>query len=186
MKKILTVLALALVMLALPMSAVYAQPTSVSGTVIHSIPSDYVCERAGDSNNVICIEKFYQTWTGDIAGTSREELKQEWILHDLVPCDECAPQYMLSPCMEGLCVCATAAFRCNFHELLTFDSPTVLGTQYPGDSLTIQSNVQTDKGGNWVIISGTGKLKNLHGNGTGAITPMDVPSPYTGQVHFDP
>jgi hypothetical protein len=51
--------------------------------------------------------------------------------------------------------------------------------------ITVQAKNQT----NWIILSGTGDLANLHGRGTWApnlITPFPFDYFYSGYVHFDP
>jgi hypothetical protein len=40
--------------------------------------------------------------------------------------------------------------------------------------------------GTWKIMSGTGDLANLHGQGSWWKAPADLESSYEGQVHFDP
>jgi hypothetical protein len=40
--------------------------------------------------------------------------------------------------------------------------------------------------GTWKIMSGTGDLENLHGQGSWWKAPTDLESSYGGQIHFDP
>jgi hypothetical protein len=54
-------------------------------------------------------------------------------------------------------------------------------------ALTIRGVRSPSGEGHWVIISGTGDLANLHGEGTYSQPNTGAPVyAYTGQVHFDP
>jgi hypothetical protein len=156
------VLALAMVMLALPMSAVSAsKPIHVEGTIelISAVPMDV--RASGNSDNLIITMGITEQWYGSIEGVS-EPFEAIWVTHNWV-----------DP-MGG----PDTWF--NVHEKFTFDTVTILGRS---GSLTMELNIQGATG-HWVILSGTGELAGLHGKGTGSL--LTLPYSYSGQVHFDP
>ena len=160
-KKILGVFTSLLVvaMLALPMSATYAtKPTPVSGT-FYSVPNGTIETRfAGKSDNVIMTVIGELMWTGDIAGLAAYE--GFWITH------------------KG----HTNARGISTVDATVNDKSGTL-TIYQGSwSEPIPGLVR----GHWRIISGTGDLANLHGQGTFEETGVPMVFAYTGQIHFDP
>jgi hypothetical protein len=160
-KILLTVLALAAVLLATPyIGMVHAKPsTTVSGTIVLTSSVPIGGGRAGKSDNLILIMDITEEWDGDIVATGTTQAT--WIMHNWV-----------DP-MGG----PDTWF--NVHEKLTLDA-TVLGAS---GTLTMELNVAGTEG-HWIIIDGTGGLANLRGHGTATLT--TVPYSYTGQVHFDP
>ena len=160
-KILLTVLALAAVLLATPyIGMVHAKPsTTVSGTIVLTSSVPIGGGRAGKSDNLILIMDITEEWDGDIVATGTTQAT--WIMHNWV-----------DP-MGG----PDTWF--NVHEKLTL-SATVLGAS---GTLTMELNLAGTEG-HWIIIDGTGGLANLRGHGTATLT--TVPYSYTGQVHFDP
>jgi hypothetical protein len=146
---------LAVVMLTLPMSTIFAKkPMPVEGTLSPLPGSTYEMRPAGKSDNVIVELSGPHVWTGSFEGTSNSESR--WVVH-----------------------------RYNSPEVWIGISTTfTLNVEYNG--LTGTLTIKMGHGG-WRIISGTGDLANLHGQGTTyAIDPTIFLMGYEGQVHFDP
>ncbi len=173
-KKILSItLALCAILLAIPnVLTAFANPsTYVSGTqLLNLITGVTVLDQspAGKSDNLKLTTSITDTWTGDIAGTTTYE--STWIVHDYDP----GPPPGGTP---------------NIHETIFFSTVSVLGKS---GSLELVVNLGGSKGVfRWTILSGTGELANLHGNGiyysTGLIDQnLNQVYAYEGQVHFDP
>jgi hypothetical protein len=173
-KKILsTVLALSVVLLAVPnVYVACATPsTHVSGTqLLNLFTGVTVLDQlpAGKSDNLKLTTSITDTWIGDIAGTTTYE--STWIVHDFDP----GPPPGGTP---------------NIHETIFFSTVSVLGKS---GSLKLVVNLGGSKGVfSWTILSGTGELANLHGNGIYYSTDIvdqnfNQVYVYEGQVHFDP
>ena len=71
----------------------------------------------------------------------------------------------------------------NGHVVITI-SPAKIGVKT--GSLVLMFNGILGGDGIWVIISGTGELANLHGQGTFSSTGGFPQIAYEGQIHFDP
>jgi hypothetical protein len=96
-------------------------------------------------------------WTGSFEGTSYSEGR--WVWHKFFDSD---------PENDFLRVHVVYTLNVEYDDLT--GTLTILAT-----------------GGTWTIISGTGDLANLHGQGTTyAIDPSIFLMGYEGQVHFDP
>ena len=166
-KILLTVLALAAVLLATPyIGMVHAKPpTFVSGTqmITNYIPLGDVPK--GKSDNVLSTATLFVTWSGDIAGDT--EYEGVLMLHKWV--------YPLGGPDTTV----------NIHEKINFESVTVLDKT---GSLTLAVCLGGSKGVfHWTIIDGTEELANLHGNGLYWLYDRDTGLYlYEGQVHFDP
>ena len=145
------------------MSVVYAtKPITVNGTYFPIGPPVYgVLRVAGESDNAFMDVSIPLKWVGGIKGTCINEMR--WIiLHHDTP-----KEMTLIP------------------GVMTFTNAEVDGKK---GTLTIRYfNVETAEefGGVWRIISGTGELANLHGEGTISVLSFPVFA-YTGQIHFDP
>ena len=144
-------------MLAVPMSTVYATKSiAVSGTFFPTAEPGLSPRFAGKSaNNFLSIIDGPQMWTGSFTGTT--VVNGLWIIHKADNPE--APGYHLT------------AVQNVFELNVVYDGKT--GT------LTIRSDHS-----NWRILSGTGELTNLRGQGKVSLETM--PYTYTGQVHFDP
>ena len=169
-KVLLTVLALAGVLLAIPyIGMARATPsTAVSGALIVTgyVPLETLPR--GGSDNVIWKVLLTVEFTGDISGTATYEAL--WMLHNFVPPDG-GPDLAV-----------------NIREKITFETVTVLGKS---GSLTLEANLCSARPPSkvwlWTILGGTGELANLNGHGTWAPEePGDLVEFYEGQVHFDP
>ena len=96
-----------------------------------------------------------------------------------------------SHCVERVVIHPSGSW--NAEGLCTFESCTVTGES---GTLVIhfvgtKPGPTADWSGRWVILSGTGDLANLHGQGTwwgpGAPAPgVEGFVDYSGQIHFDP
>jgi hypothetical protein len=116
--------------------------------------------QAGNSDNTIMVlSGGIFVWTGGIAGPCSWEGR--WVIHSLG-----------DPLKEAT----------NTVGYYTIEA-TVDGKQ---GTLVIEAKANTNSPHhpNWVIISGTGELANLHGQGT--FTGSFPVWNYVGQVHFDP
>lgn len=141
-------------------------PTSVSGTikVTNFVPLG-MPSFEGKSDNAIMTGTMSVTWAGDITGDTTYEAIM--MLHNLVlPMGNSVPTI-------------------NVHETIFFPTVKVLGKS---GSLTLQVNANLARGRNefsWTILSGTGELVNLKGQGIYYLVaePLYI---YEGQVHFDP
>lgn len=156
---VIAVALMAVAMLAVPISAVYAtKPMPVEGTFFPAGLGTIVTSQPGNSDNLLFnISDAPQTWTGSFDGSAVAQVL--WNVHK--SSDEDAP---------------------GFH--LTGRSAFTLDVVYDGKEGTL-----TIKGaqGHWRIISGTGDLANLRGQGTiYGINPDIMLFGYEGQVHFDP
>lgn len=156
-RKILAAVAalMALAILAVPISAVYAtKPTPVAGELFPTPGSTYVMRPAGDSDNLFVEISGPHVWTGSFEGTSWSEGR--WNVHRVG-----TPE-------RWMVICVTFT----------------LDVEY--DGLTGTLTIKMDRG-NWRIISGTGDLANLRGQGTTyTIDPSIFLTGYEGQVHFEP
>jgi Protein of unknown function (DUF3224) len=159
-KILLTVLALAAVLSVTPyIGTVHAtKPTSFVFTCYpyHADLVDY--RQAGKSGNWIYDIVVDSTLTGDITGT--DVAHNHWIVH------------------------SDGSLNIQLECTSTIDS-------FMGKSVSGTLNYKLDGSGDasgsegtWVIISGTGDLANLRGQGT--FTGTLVAVEYTGQIHFDP
>jgi hypothetical protein len=169
-KKKILVLALAVVMLALPMSMVYAKNekndkfTAVSGTIY--LFYDGTNEMKYPDNNFIWSQSDCTAmWIGGImAGGTMDFtfifIKPVWQL--------VGEEWTIVDSRNGV-----------VQEVSTLTDPIIDGTQYYGE-LTIG-------GANdyWRVLGGTGDLANVHGQGTKLGTdPLTVE--YEGWIHFGP
>jgi hypothetical protein len=141
-------------------------PTSVSGTITitNFVPLGLPSFK-GKSGNEILTGMMSVTWAGDIGGDTTYEAVM--MLHKVLP-------------IEG------PDTTINVHETIFFPSVTVLGKS---GSLTLQVNANLAAHGrdefSWTILSGTGELVNLKGQGIYYLVSTPVYN-YEGQVHFDP
>ncbi|HLN44503.1 MAG TPA: DUF3224 domain-containing protein [Candidatus Sulfotelmatobacter sp.] len=121
--------------------------------------------RAGESDNVILDVVVNAIWVGDIAGTSTSDSR--WILHYLP-----TPGAVGTNNLRGVnTVSATVNGKSGTLIIL------LTASRSPDD-------VEAD--GTWVILSGTGDLANLHGQGTAGPSGTPGVTAYTGQIHWDP
>lgn len=166
-KKILGIIGVLLVaMFALPIAIYATKPMPLTANREFIQPPTFVDARmAGGSDNRFTYLEGNYDWTGDIVGigfAGAMRFYSSWVLG--VP-----PPQQESP------------IRVRAFE--TIDPVTVFGT-YEG-SLTLRLEYYEDLDGNykgkWVIISGTGDLTNLRGQGK--LLPDGT---ITGMVHFDP
>ena len=133
-------------------------PTTVGGTWTYTIDFSTWRQRAAGGNTFVSVTE-YGTWTGYFSGTSKMDVSG--VFH--------SNGYL------------------NFQGVIYFDG-SVLGK---AGTLVIRYTGKVTEGGvgeiisQWVIISGTGGLANLRGQGTfsgvGATNLL-----YSGQVHFKP
>ena len=160
MKKKLLILSLAVVMLALPMSAVLAKNDKfiyVSGEFPITYAGDLTIEQKGKSDTRILTYEFEAYWSGGITGAGTTEgfwvmIKYDPITYDL---KQLIPQ-----------------------DLTVLSDPTIDGEEYEGDLIIGGSPTS------WRIIGGTGELANVHGQGTKwSIDPFTIG--YEGWIHFD-
>lgn len=148
---------IALVTLALaPATANANPPAEVSGNYVFG--NTTILEVRQASGNTIIKDVTNQVVNGDIAGSAIFE--RTFILHS-------SGKYNI----QGIdTITASVGGRSGTITLR------IAGT---GD--LIAGTVQ----GKWTILSGTGELANLHGQGT--LTGMsNVAGTYSGQIHFDP
>jgi hypothetical protein len=160
-KILLTVLALALVLLATPyIGNAYAKPPeAVAGEIVlTSVVLSEPPRPAGESDNTILRLDILEEWSGDIEGTATTEAS--WIVHN-------------SPYTNP-------DAWVNVHAIITFSDVTVLDRS---GTLTIKIDVEGTEA-HWTIMGGTGELANVRGQGKGSIA--TEPFTYTGLVHFDP
>jgi hypothetical protein len=174
-KKILGVFVaiLAVVILALPMSAVFAEndknskfiPVSGGATYVPSGPGSgtKVESRNAGRNFIWAKTGSDAAWTGDIATND-------------ATCDWCIIFFNYVPPLSYE--------RLVTQLTWTLINPAIAGDPYEGE-LIISGMGNGKESGNWRIISGTEELANIHGQGTwqGA-GPGGVA--YEGYVHFDP
>jgi hypothetical protein len=112
--------------------------------------------KPGKSDNLIVDIEGPQTWTGSFVGSCVIECR--WIVHK--ESDPEAPGNDLSN-------------RCFF----------TLDVEYAGKSGTL---IIKGAEGHWRIISGTGELANLRGQGTITVIDAEIMlMGYEGKVHFD-
>ena len=149
---------LVVAMLALPISAVYAtKPIPVAGTFFPTGMASMVTRTPGNSDNLILEFEGSQTWMGSFVGSAVTECN--WIVHK--ESDPEAPGNDLSN-------------RCLF----------TLDVEYDGKSGTL---IIKGAEGHWRIVSGTGDLANLRGQGTISVINAELMiMGYEGQVHFNP
>jgi Protein of unknown function (DUF3224) len=140
-------------------SAVYAtRPTSVSGTFDYTF--SITSERWADGHYIFEATE-WETWVGDFEGTAVSFFRVMWF------------KYPTGPLNVWL--------RSDFEGTVNGKEGTLVIQLVGWSSLG-------DWDGQWVIISGTGELANLHGQGSwggpgfGAVGP-DIW--YSGQIHFD-
>ena len=161
-KKILSVFIslLVIVLLILTMSVVFAaKPIPVSGTIILTSYTMLNAKPSGNSDNVILTMGLTEEWHGDIEASGTTVAT--WIVKN-------------KPLMTN------PDAWLNVHEKLTFQTFTVTGLS---GTVTMQLVISKTKG-SWTILSGTGELANIRGQGK--ISMETTPYTYTGQIHFDP
>lgn len=147
-------------LLTMSMSVAYATPpTIISGQIIITGATIYDTRQAGNSDNVLVNLSLRTRFTGGISGSSTSESR--WVRHDVGSPDPWT----------------------NAHGVNTISPATVMGKT---GTLLWMLNGITPEGGTWVIISGTGDLANLHGQGTWSPSANPNVMNYEGQVHFDP
>jgi len=164
MNKKVLVIALALAMLALPMSAVLAKNNlkfiDVAGTLTITPTAITVPKPAGESGNVVLVVTGNTaTWSGGIDGVA--DASGHFLAHNAGTPD------------------AYTTAR-NIH---TFTNAEVDGKQ---GGLTIISVGSSLAHGQWRIVSGTGELAGIHGQGTWSTIALPFLYEYEGTVHFDP
>lgn len=148
-------------MLTMPLSvAVATNPTLVSGTAEVTGGVMLTAKPAGNSDNIIATMDIAEDWHGDIeaSGTTIST----WIVHD------------------GPIIPTNLDLWASVHEKITFQTFTVMGKS---GTVTMEV-ILTKSKGTWTILSGTGELANLKGQGKLSLDVM--PFTYTGQVHFNP
>jgi hypothetical protein len=151
-------------MLALPMSAVYAKPVDkfveVKGAFYPGGPFEsFEIREAGKSDNQIWEFVMPQVWVGGILGTGL--LEARYVVHNF---DD-------------------AEFWVNVLGLITLTGTVA---DVPG-TVTIKFSSVSSRGGHWRIISGTGELANVHGQGTvWVIDSENLVIGYEGVIHFHP
>ncbi len=158
MNKKIMVIALAVAMLAVPISAVYARkPMLVAGTMSPAGMPTIVTSQPGKSDNLVLEISNSMAWVGSFVGSSTAQVHWNVIKSS----DEEAPGHHMSG-----------------------KSVWILDAVYDGKEGTLI--IKGDQG-IWRIISGTGELANLRGQGTFSIINPDIMlMGYEGQVHFDP
>jgi hypothetical protein len=163
-KILLTVLALAVVLLATPYigMAHATKPIPVAFTFANTFGYIVDMRPAGKSDNLMINLVVYVISTGDMTGTG--ECLNHWKVHD---------ERSVNDRIEA-----------------TLSVDTILGGSVSGTLKILMvcvTDIATGPGpseGTWLIISGTCDLANLHGQGTFTATLASVE--FTGQVHFDP
>jgi hypothetical protein len=162
-KKILfSILVLTLVLFSAPTIGVVIakQSTEVSGTIeLTSVVPAQPPKVAEESDNRVLTMNIIEEWNGGIEGVATAQAI--WIVHN-------AP------------LIGNPDAWINFHAIITFSDVTVLG-QSGGLTIRIRG-AKTEC--HWTIISGTGDLANIHGQGKASLD--TEPYTYTGKVHFDP
>ncbi len=168
-KKVLgiAVFLLALAMLAVPISAVYAtKPIPVSGTFMLLVGGTITPRDAGKSTNRIqTITDVPTLFAGDISGTGYYDSR--WVIHNS---DDPAASWRMN-------------VKSTYTITATVDGKSgILHFETSGFTLSKHPN-------GWRITGGTGDLAGLQGQGTFTDNPA-TPNPfdyiYSGQVHFDP
>jgi Protein of unknown function (DUF3224) len=165
-KILLTVLALAVVLLATPYigMAHATSSTTVSGvdTLLQEDQLKVIPLRDGYQIMVFAVT---ERWWGDNFDATGSTTKSIWLTYDLV----------LPPPLP-------LDYKIYIIETLTFQG-TVLGKSGTFIMALYLHFSSTEVGGCWVILSGTGGLAHLRGQGT-----ISSPAPYyytfAGQVHF--
>lgn len=170
-KKILSVFTCLLIIavLAIPVFTVYAtKPEDITATRIRTSNGNPPESRmAGESGNrFTIISGVTFDWSGGIEGTSTQDAIRFYPKVDLsVPPPQRLPV--------------------RVHSVCTFESATVMG-ESGGLIIKLQFVIDEDTNfkGTWVIISGTGGLANIHGQGT--VSGLRGEEVFYGKVHFDP
>ena len=104
-----------------------------------------------------------EEWSGSLGGVGSTD-KSMWVWHHSFP-PNIGPDYTI-----------------DIYEVLTFSDVTVLGHS---GAITMGLYLKADitgLTGCWIILSGTGGLAHLYGQGT--LWGSGSPYSYTGQVHF--
>jgi hypothetical protein len=165
LKKVLV--ALLLVLLVLPAVVHAGPPSDVEGDFVY-VPTVLSLRQAGD--NLFMEAMATATWTGAFAGTSTED-EYVVVLHGTT----------------GVFGTPDFAFEKGFYWDIVTLTGEVQGRAGTIDILFVGKSPGdlADWTGTWRIISGTGELANLHGNGVfWNNAPMDIH--YEGQIHFEP
>lgn len=177
-KILLTVLALAAVLVATPyIGMTLATPLTPILFENHGLGfGELEYRQAG--NNWVSEASSYGVVTGDIVGEYSGNA--HWIYHNWVgPYED---PFMLT--VELV----------NGHVLVTFDVIEVMGMEKEGTLKLRFNDVFGDEfAGTWVILGGTGELKDLHGQGTWHVEYIIVDGQivggyqvFEGYAHFDP
>jgi hypothetical protein len=155
---VIAVVLMAVAMLAVPISAVYAtKPMLVQGTILPAGAPTVVQSQPGKSDNLVLEISNTMTWMGSFVGSSATQVHWNVIKYG----DEKAPGHHVSG-----------------------KSLWILDAVFDGKEGTL--TIKGDQG-IWRIISGTGELANLRGQGIfEIINPTILLMSYEGQVHFDP
>ena len=148
-------------------------PTHVSGSLAYD-PTPVGSKLADGNLHLKTTEE--GLWSGDLVGESWDE-----------PCRVVIHKVVFDA--EGNIV--NFDFRW-YTSIATFETATV-GSKSGGLVMRLHgkdSGPGTDWHGQWVILSGTGELANLNGQGTwwGPGYPPGIPNPtifYEGRIHFD-
>lgn len=155
---------LAITMLALPMSTVYAKNDkfiAVSGEFFlfyNGVPEF----KFPDNNFIWSQTDSTAMWTGDIITSGT--------------CD--FTLIFIKPIWDGTNI--VDMHTSVVHEVYTLTDPMIDGVQYYGE-LTISGDM-----GNWRILGGTEDMANIHGQGTKWSTENPIIIGYEGWIHFDP
>ncbi len=161
-KSLLTLLAVCIIPLlsTLSISTVYAtRPTSVSGIFDYTFA--ITSERWADGHYIFEATE-YETWEGDFEGTAVSFFRVLWFKYPKGPLN-----VWLRSDFEGTVDGKTGTLVIQ-----------LVGWRYLPD----------DRYGEWVIISETGDLANLHGRGYWGGPGFGASGPdirYSGQIHFD-
>ena len=78
--------------------------------------------------------------------------------------------------------------KVNMHGVMTVEPVSIFDIDISGSTYTQIMNARIVAGtiqGQWTILSGTGDLANVHGQGTFTGSPR-VGGTYSGKIHFDP
>jgi hypothetical protein len=169
-KILLTVLALAAVLLAVPyIGMAHATTyTTINGTITVGPETAPLKTIPLGDGNYLYIFAITEYWTGDIVGAGSTTASY-WFAHDIFIT---ATSYTLLP-----------DFTLNIFEVLTFHG-TVLGQTGTWETAVYLHFDATHIYGNWVILGGRGGLAHLHGQGTISAPNYPVSYEYTGQVYF--
>jgi hypothetical protein len=177
-KIILTVLGLALVLMATPYMGIVRATQPIAFSFEHWALGYGEPEYRQAGNNWISYASSYGVVTGDIVGEYAGNA--HWIYHDWVgPYED---PYMLT------------VEKGNGNGLGTIDATLVMGMEKTGTiNFRFNDVFGSDFAGTWVLFGGTGDLKGLRGQGTWHVEYIIVDGQivggyqvFEGQAHFEP